>query len=285
MTRGDIPEENFTPFFVPEGTTIAFYIYVSEGGNLALQRESTVEFGDENTADDAISLKYGLRVNGSFGDSTSADPYALKGRIRYKLCDNDPPSTDDLVVNGQIPMSVILNLSVDEIPTDAAGLRSFAEPIKQTLIDISRGSDVIINSINGVPLVTKASIDGIIVDFDVVLEIVCSGGDCTSALESATDLTNNVVTQVSTSMSDGSFLSELISSATEYGIDTLTTATVDASSFSSGEPAFGVATASPSDAPSVQEQLSMFEALIQLIIDFLSGLLELLQGSKFVLNR
>lgn len=96
MTRGDIPSDNFPPFYVAEGSTLSFYVHVTsqDSGSVALTKGSTT-VGEENSADEALSVKYGLRVNDAeaFGTDISGSPYALKGEIRYRLCEIDAPVT------------------------------------------------------------------------------------------------------------------------------------------------------------------------------------------------
>eukprot|EP00588_Corethron_pennatum_P022187 CAMPEP_0194315380 /NCGR_PEP_ID=MMETSP0171-20130528/12189_1 /TAXON_ID=218684 /ORGANISM="Corethron pennatum, Strain L29A3" /LENGTH=1050 /DNA_ID=CAMNT_0039071179 /DNA_START=170 /DNA_END=3322 /DNA_ORIENTATION=+ len=124
MTQGLIPYDSFLSFFVDEGSTQAFFVYVasSNGGKLSLENGGTdVDFGGVSTANDDISLKYGKRIKDSFGGKESKTPHILKGEIHYRTCEDAVTSVPTKAsVNSDVP-TVVQNTPVPSLfPTTAA---------------------------------------------------------------------------------------------------------------------------------------------------------------------
>jgi len=167
----------------------------------------------------------------------------------------DDESSESPEVRVTIQMKVILD--VENPPTDDAGRSDFAAVAKPALIEASGGKDVEVKGVGGVPVsnVFRTIRAGVKVDFDVLLKIKCDGSDCSSAFDAVADLANDVVSEVSDSMSNGSFAKALVKSANALGVDDLKEVTVDATSFSSEDPVTvstgGSATFSPTIAPTI----------------------------------
>lgn len=172
-------------------------------------------------------------------------------------------------------------VTVDQVPDDPDKLVNFAKPIKTSLEDVLGGDqEVEIVSIDGVPVPTTtktttkttAAADGVVVDFNVLVEIACDS-DCSSVLASAGDVAKAVVDRVAASMSNGSFLKALKANAADLGVDSLTDATVNASSFEvGGEPTFA---APPSAAPTEEEAVSFLAAVFWWMVEVFMSLLGL----------
>jgi len=149
---------------------------------------------------------------------------------------------------------------VDNPPTSDEDRADFAAVNELALSESANGKKTKVTSIGGavLPVVLRTTLAPVKVEFDVILDIVCEGGDCTSALAGAAAAAEVVTSEISNSMTDGSFAKNLKESATSLGVESLKNVVVDADTFSSSEPEITESGGgdSPSEVPSAKPSLT-----------------------------
>jgi len=165
---------------------------------------------------------------------------------------------------------------VDNPPATDEDRVAFAAVNKAALSKTAGGKKVDVLSIGGKPLpvVLRTTLAPVKVDFNVILDIVCEGGDCSAALAGAAAAVEAVTNEIATSMSDGSFAGNLKESATNLGVESLKNVVVDAKSFSSEEPQITQTGGEDHPTPeSESESESFFEKILQFLADILDFLI------------
>jgi len=187
------------------------------------------------------------------------------------------PSVGKPAVEVKIAMAVSLN--VDNPPTSDEERADFAAVNKEALSASAGNEKVEIVSVGGelLPVVLRTTLAPVKVDFNVILDLECEGGDCTAALAKAAAAADDVTKKISTSMSDGSFAVNLKASADSLGVESLKNVVVDAASFSSEEPVIAETGGdTPDDSGGGDSPESESESFFEMILQFLADILDFL---------